>query len=61
MFKLKVDGKMSNISYCNGCGCMTYSIKKGRATLVCGKCGYDKSFGNVMQNKLKHQRNDNGD
>ena len=46
---------MCDISYCNGCHCMTRSIKKGRSTLVCGKCGYDKSFGDVMQNKLKLQ------
>ncbi len=38
-----------DISLCNGCNCMTHSIRKGRALFVCGKCGHNKTFGDVFQ------------
>ena len=40
---------MEDITLCNGCYCMTKSIKKARATLICGKCGYDKTLGDLFQ------------
>lgn len=42
------------ISLCNGCGCMTKSIVKGRANFRCGKCGHDKTLGDVFQHEAKH-------
>jgi hypothetical protein len=30
---------------------MTKSIRMGRAHYICGKCGYDKSLGDVYQNE----------
>jgi len=35
-------------SYCDSCGCMTESVRKGRGYVVCGKCGYDKSLSDVF-------------
>jgi len=39
--------KELDISPCNGCKCITHSIRKGKAYYVCGKCGYDKSLSDV--------------
>ncbi len=36
-----------DISYCNGCHCMTHSIRKARAHYNCGKCGHNKSLSDV--------------
>lgn len=36
-------------SYCRGCEQMTESIRKSRATLLCKVCGYDKTFGDLLQ------------
>jgi len=44
---------MCSISYCNGCKCMTKSIKEGRASFVCGKCGYDKSLGDNKMDEFE--------
>ena len=33
--------------------CMTKSIRKARATFICGKCGHDKTYGDVCQEELK--------
>lgn len=32
---------------CPKCGCMTKSIRVGRANYKCGKCGADKSLSDV--------------
>ncbi|QDP57864.1 MAG: hypothetical protein Unbinned1693contig1002_8 [Prokaryotic dsDNA virus sp.] len=42
---------MTKLTLCNGCNCMTKSIRMGRAHYICGKCGYDKSLGDVYQNE----------
>jgi ribosomal protein L37AE/L43A len=41
--------KEEDITYCAGCKCMTHSIRKGRAYWVCGKCGHDKTLGDIYQ------------
>ena len=38
-----------DISLCNNCNCMTHSIRKGRANYICGKCGHDKTLGDLLQ------------
>ena len=43
---------MNDISHCNGCNCMTKSIRKSRANFVCGKCGHNKTLGDVFQREL---------
>ena len=45
------------ISHCGGCNCMTHSIRKGMAKFMCGKCGYDKSLGDVFQYELSSNSN----
>ena len=45
--------KMNEITFCNGCHCMTKSIRKARATFICGKCGSDKTLGDIFQEELK--------
>lgn len=42
-----------DVTLCKGCYCMTHSIRKGRGKFVCGKCGYDKTLGDLYQSKLK--------
>ena len=42
----------TDVTHCNGCGCMTHSIRKGRAHFVCGKCGHDKTLGDILQHRL---------
>lgn len=42
-----------HLSLCNGCHCMTKSIRKGRANFRCGKCGYNKTLGDFYQWELK--------
>ena len=42
-----------NVTLCSGCNCMTKSIKKSRAYLICEKCGYDKTLGDVFQSELE--------
>ena len=42
-------------SYCRGCEQITESIRKSRATLICKVCGYDKTFGDLLQ-KLEGQK-----
>jgi len=42
------------ITYCSGCHCMTKSIRKGRSYYICGKCGHDKSLGDIFQADLKY-------
>lgn len=51
--KLTECPKELSISYCNGCHCMTKSIRNGRAFYKCGKCGYDKSLGDIFQYQRK--------
>lgn len=41
------------LSLCNGCYCMTHSIRKGRAYFVCGKCGHNKTLGDFFQYESK--------
>jgi len=43
------------ITLCGDCYCMTKSIRKSRATFICGKCGYDKTLGDVFQYENKQQ------
>ena len=38
---------MEELSPCPKCGCMTKSIRKGRANWRCGKCGYNKTLSDV--------------
>lgn len=40
-------------SLCNGCHCFTHSIRKRRAHYICGKCGHDKTLGDIYQNELE--------
>ncbi len=47
--------EQDDITHCNGCNCMTKSIRKGRAHYVCGKCGYNKTLGDVYQYELENQ------
>lgn len=46
------------VTLCSGCNCMTRSIRQARAMYICGKCGADKSLGDVFQyeNKIKSAR-----
>ncbi len=48
-----------DLSLCPGCGCMTKSIRLGRANYQCGKCKYDKSLSDVyyyeMIERNKHE------
>jgi len=48
------------ITHCNGCNCMTKSIRKSKAKFVCGKCDYDKSLGDLYQYELKAEANTRG-
>lgn len=48
--------EIDEISLCNGCHCMTHSIRKGRANWVCGKCGHNKTLGDVFQYKLNARK-----
>ncbi len=43
------------LTHCNGCHCMTKSIRKSRANFICGKCGYCKTLGDVYQYELKER------
>ena len=43
------------ISPCSKCGCMTKSIRKGRAFYICGKCGHDKSLSDVYFYEATHK------
>ena len=47
---------MNNITHCNGCNCMTHSIRKSRAKVICGKCGYDKTLGDIYQSELHESK-----
>lgn len=38
-----------DVTYCSHCHCMTHSIRKKKLTYVCDKCGYEKTFGDVLQ------------
>jgi hypothetical protein len=42
-----------DVTLCKGCHCMTHSIRKGKLHFVCGKCGHDKTLGDVLQNEVK--------
>jgi hypothetical protein len=44
-----VDIENDKITHCNGCNCMTKTIKKSRAIHICGKCGHNKCFGDFYQ------------
>jgi len=44
-----------NLTHCGGCNCMTKSIRKGRAYYVCGKCGHNKTLGDLFQYELKNK------
>ena len=43
---------IEDITYCNGCHCMTHSIRKARAKFICGKCGHNKTIGDIYQYEL---------
>jgi len=30
---------------------MTHSVRKGKLMFVCGKCGHDKSLGDIFQSE----------
>ena len=47
----------SMITYCNNCNCMTHSIRKGRAKVICGKYKHDKTLSDVYQDKLNNKNN----
>ena len=47
--------KEQDVTYCNGCHCATKSIRKSRAYFVCGKCGHDKTLGDVYQYELQER------
>ena len=47
-----------DITLCNGCHCMTKSIRKGRANYVCGKCGHNKSLGDYYQWEAENKEDD---
>jgi len=44
-----------DISPCPKCGCMTKSIRLGRAKYKCGKCGADKSLSDVFFYEATHK------
>ena len=48
---------IDDITYCNGCNCMTKSIRKGRADFRCGKCEHNKTLGDVFQYELRRKLN----
>lgn len=50
---MKQDNDSTSISLCNGCKCMTHSVRKGRCKYYCGKCGYDKSISDIYWNEAK--------
>ena len=45
-----------DITLCSGCNCVTRSIRVSRANFKCGKCGYDKTLGDVFQAELKQSK-----
>jgi hypothetical protein len=51
MEKIRFDA--DDVTYCNGCHCATHSIRKSKLVFLCGKCGYDKTMGDVLQNQGK--------
>ncbi len=58
MTKQRKDKIDEEISLCNGCHCMTKSIKKGRAYWVCSKCGHNKTLSDVYQYEAKEKLNE---
>ena len=44
-----------DITLCHGCGCMTYSLRKGRAHFVCAKCNHDKSLSDYLIWEIKER------
>ena len=42
-----------DVTYCNGCNCMTKSIRKTYFHYVCGKCGSKKTY---ISCKLKRKK-----
>ncbi len=46
------------ISPCPKCGCMTKSIRLGRARYQCGKCKADKSLSDVYFYEATHKNSD---
>ena len=47
-----------DITLCNGCYCMTHSIRKDRTNYICGKCGHNKTLGDVYQYVLDEKMKD---
>jgi len=45
-----------DVTYCNGCRSMTHSIQKEKLVFICEKCGYDKTYGDILQNKLNRKK-----
>jgi len=43
------------LSPCPKCGCMTKSIRLGRANYQCGKCKADKSLSDVFFYEATHK------
>lgn len=50
---------MCKVTLCSGCYCMTKSVRKGRCHYVCGKCGHDKSLGDLYQYELENDGRNN--
>jgi len=44
-----------DLTLCSQCTCMTHSIRQGRALFICGKCGHNKTLGDVYQYELQEQ------
>jgi len=42
-----------DVTYCNGCKCMTHSVRKGKLMFVCGKCGHDKTLSTLFQTEVE--------
>lgn len=47
---------MDNITYCNGCNCMTKSKRISRAKHHCCKCGHNKTLSDVFQYELNENK-----
>jgi len=43
---------MDDISFCNGCNCMTHSIREKKLQFICGKCGHEKTLSDILQHQL---------
>ena len=44
------------ITHCTNCNCMTHSIRKGRAKVICGKCGHNKTLSDFYQDELNNKK-----